>query len=646
MSFKWVYVVSLNLALILASSPITSIQVAASEPQAPSANLCSTQNAIVGTEGDDIIVGTEGDDIICGGAGNDVIDGLGGDDIIIGGSGDDQIVAGAGNDKVAGGPGNDIINGNSGEDYLWGEAGEDIVAGDDGDDYISGGPGADHLYGGGGLDQLLGGLGDDGLDGGLGRDLLNGQRGDDVCVRDSADIRTSCDFDERGPELVNFALDPGSRTVDAKDSNPLKRVVRFRFTVVDPGTGVNSLYVGFRSVLNKGNSDFSNSLHISHDYGSCSNLEKAVSNLEPTPGSGGQIAGYCLLAGNSNRGVYEGAAVLPENAVPGTWLLTTFFGTDNVGNRHSVGDYELAQKRLRVKFRQIGETDSTPPQLIDVSLAGQTVLSDESQSTAILVLFEDKQSDLKSIHVNFQSTNLYTSFGQTFRFGASNPVPSCNEDTKGKTPCLERGTLRSGAIVLPITYSPITQNPRDFGPFDFYLASVSLEDSSGNNNNAQLSKAKQSELFFKKDFWSGDFADDGDSSEPVVESFVLSPARINTSRVNQTVEVRLKVSDKGVGLNFDSPRIEVRLALSNPSVAGTGSTNSQKISCPLFSKSGNGNMGEYVLRCTVPARFPRGEFIVDQILISDASIRVNTLSYDSVSTPEARIKFPIKLRNG
>jgi hypothetical protein len=57
-------------------------------------------------------------------------------------------------------------------------------------------------------------------------------------------------------------------------------------------------------------------------------------------------------------------------------------------------------------------------------------------------------------------------------------------------------------------------------------------------------------------------------------------------------------------------------------------------------------MGEYVLRCTVPARFPRGEFIVDEVVVSDASIRVNTLFYDSVSTPEARIKFPIKLRNG
>jgi hypothetical protein len=646
MSFKWVIVVSLNLGLILASSPITSFQVAASEPPVPSENLCSTQNAILGSSVSESIVGTEGNDVICGGAGNDVIDGLGGDDIIIGGSGDDQIVAGAGNDKVAGGSGHDMINGNLGEDHLWGEAGEDIVAGDDLTDYISGGPGADHLYGGGGLDQLLGGLGDDGLDGGLGRDLLNGQRGDDVCVRDSADSRTSCDFDERGPELVNFALDPSSATVDVKDSNAQKRVVRFRFTVVDPGTGVSSLYVGFRSVFRDSHADFSNSLHISHDYGSCSNLEKAVSNLEPTPGLGGQIAGYCLLAGNSNRGVYEGAAVLPVNAVSGTWLLTTFFGTDSVGNMHRVGDYELAQKKLRVKFRQIGETDSIAPQLVDVSLAGQTVLSDESQSTAILVLFEDNQSDLKSIGVNFQSTNRYTSFSQSFRFGASTPVERCTEDTRGKTPCLERGTLKSGAIVLPITYSPITQNPRDFGPFDFYLDSVSFEDSSGNNSNVQLSKAKQSELFFKKDFWSGDFADDGDTSEPVVESFVLSPARINTSRANQTVEVRLRISDKGVGLNHESPRIDVRLSLSNPSVAGTGSTNSQKIRCPLFSKSGNGNMGEYVLRCTVPARFPRGEFIVDEVVVSDASIRVNTLFYDSVSTPEARIKFPIKLRNG
>ena len=124
---------------------------------------------------DDIIIGDDGDNTLSGGVGNDTIDGGEGNDTIDGGDGDDALFGGPGEDDLKGGDGDDFLEGGDGDDTLDGGAGNDRLVGDSGigDDLLIGGPGDDSLEGGAGDDTLIGGAGDDVLDGGEGTDRVD-----------------------------------------------------------------------------------------------------------------------------------------------------------------------------------------------------------------------------------------------------------------------------------------------------------------------------------------------------------------------------------------------------------------------------------------------------------------------------------------
>ena len=161
-----------------------------------------------------------------------------------------------------------------------------------------------------------------------------------------------------------------------------------------------------------------------------------------------------------------------------------------------------------------------------------------------------------------------------------------------------------------------------------------------------LKKSQLGPVAFMKDFWSGEVADDGDVYEPVIETLEVLTPQINTSKADQEVQLRVSITDRGVGMNFDNPQIKIDLMLKNSINHSTKSINSTRIPCSVASKSGNANSGQYLLRCVVPARFPRGEFIVPEVSVTDNSLRSNTLFLDETTSPEASKRFPIKLRNG
>jgi Ca2+-binding RTX toxin-like protein len=146
---------------------------------------------IFGTSGNDAIRGTNKDDVIFGLEGDDTIDSGNGRDCIVGGMGNDVVNGGNGKDIIDGNFGNDAITGGNDADILTGSEGEDKVAGGNGKDMISGGIGSDVIEGGNGTDTILGDDGDDTikggnendiLNGGNGVDSINGDHGKDACV--------------------------------------------------------------------------------------------------------------------------------------------------------------------------------------------------------------------------------------------------------------------------------------------------------------------------------------------------------------------------------------------------------------------------------------------------------------------------------
>lgn len=90
-----------------------------------------------------------------------------------------RIAAAGGNDVVVGTGGADTLDGGSGHDRLEAGTGRDLLLGGTGNDLLRAGDHADTLIGGQGDDRLIGGAGHDVLHAGAGRDTLYGGDGDD-----------------------------------------------------------------------------------------------------------------------------------------------------------------------------------------------------------------------------------------------------------------------------------------------------------------------------------------------------------------------------------------------------------------------------------------------------------------------------------
>ena len=78
-------------------------------------NSDRNDNALTGTDANELFDGKSGDDLISGGGGDDVIFGAEGNDTLIGQGGNDVLVAGVGDDVLEGGTG-DAFNGGEGDD--------------------------------------------------------------------------------------------------------------------------------------------------------------------------------------------------------------------------------------------------------------------------------------------------------------------------------------------------------------------------------------------------------------------------------------------------------------------------------------------------------------------------------------------------
>jgi Ca2+-binding RTX toxin-like protein len=91
---------------------------------------------------------TSSDDFILGLEGNDTISGKDGEDFLDGGEGNDNISGGLGNDYLAGGMGDDKLSGDAGDDHLFSGLGNDEIFGGSGVDtaYLSGFYSRSRLY--------------------------------------------------------------------------------------------------------------------------------------------------------------------------------------------------------------------------------------------------------------------------------------------------------------------------------------------------------------------------------------------------------------------------------------------------------------------------------------------------------------------
>ncbi|HYC47698.1 MAG TPA: calcium-binding protein [Burkholderiales bacterium] len=166
-----------------------------------------------GTGGDDAIEGTQLDDVLDLAGGNDYAQGLGGNDTIIGGAGDDQLRGGGVSFWLQ-------------KYQLFGMQ----VLPEDPRDFVNSAwdSGSDVLHGGGGADALYGDDGRNLLSGGIGNDLLNAQ-GETVFAGGPGDDRLEMSAFSAYPTLLALNRGDGSDSFLAFGSQPL---------VVSLGSGI------------------------------------------------------------------------------------------------------------------------------------------------------------------------------------------------------------------------------------------------------------------------------------------------------------------------------------------------------------------------------------------------------------------------
>jgi hypothetical protein len=204
-----------------------------------------------GTGGVDVLKGTKKRDVLCGKGGDDVLIGKGGNDVLKGAAGNDILTGKAGKDSLAGGPGDDTLAGGKDDDKLKGQAGLDIAAfadsptqttvdlgagtatGDGSDVLIAvenviGSPFNDALTGDAAANELSAGDGDDKLSGGGGDDTLKGQGGIDstsyaaVSGPVTADLRAgtvSGDGSDAISGIENLTGSPAADTITGDDAD-------------------------------------------------------------------------------------------------------------------------------------------------------------------------------------------------------------------------------------------------------------------------------------------------------------------------------------------------------------------------------------------------------------------------------------------
>lgn len=186
--------------------------------------LCDPACTICGTPGDDALKGTNGNDVICGEGGNDTIKVKGGDDVVFAGLGNDTIDGGEGNDLLIDLGGNGTIKGGEGNDaILSGGLGQVKIEGDDDADFVI------ELSAIGSTGTLRGGADADFLCAGP-RIAVDGGERVDAC--DGGASQKRCEL--VGPEIAEICEDLREQLADLFPHRPLSEVLQAISHIVRP----------------------------------------------------------------------------------------------------------------------------------------------------------------------------------------------------------------------------------------------------------------------------------------------------------------------------------------------------------------------------------------------------------------------------
>jgi hypothetical protein len=305
------------------------------------------------------------------------------------------------------------------------------------------------------------------------------------------------------------------------------------------------------------------------------------------------------VSGTALDGVFQPGMVpsLPTHSEQGTWRLSRFSMTDQVGNTVSLDGPVLQAAGFPATFEQTGAGDTTPPSLVGLSFTPTSVDTSAGPATfEIRAHIRDDVSGLRAASIWFRSPSGAQSFSVPF-YGSS-PVSGTALD----------GVFQPGmAATLPANSEPGT----------WRLERFSMTDEAGNT--VSVDGAAASAAGFPTTF---EQTGAGDTTPPSLVGLSFSPSSVDTSAGPATFEIRAHIRDDVSGLRAAS------IWFSSPS-------GGQTFSVPFYGSnpvSGTARDGVFEpgMAAVLPQHAEKGTWRLDRFSMTDQAGNMVTLTTDAL----------------
>ena len=335
--------------------------------------------------------------------------------------------------------------------------------------------------------------------------------------------------------------------------------------------------------------------------------------LRPATGPQTAFAYVNRVSGSSLEGDYQGTLVLPAGSTPGLWRVTYLRIYDEIENLVEL-DWQDLETRFGAGCASFTNTaltsDSTPPTVTSFSVTPGEVDTDSGdQTVTVRVRLTDDQAGVDELvrHAEWSGGfYLQAAAGGQYQWAMLQRVSGTELDGEYEGTCTLRRGSWSGLWRVQLSVMDRLGNSS-------YLLPGELEDLFGAGCASLTNEAATS-----------------DTTPPRVTSFTITPAEVDTEAGEQTVLVRMRLTDDLAGVNasgdYADPVLATQFALEP--LIGT-----QRAYGMPERVSGTGLDGVYEALVTLPKSSKEGVWRIRHLALVDKVGNMTNWSPDDPVTP-------------
>jgi hypothetical protein len=335
--------------------------------------------------------------------------------------------------------------------------------------------------------------------------------------------------------------------------------------------------------------------------------------LRPAAGPQTAFAYVNRVSGSALEGDYEGTLVLPVGSTPGLWRVAHLRIYDDLENLVEL-DWQDLEGRFGAGCASIANTaltsDSTPPVVTAFSLTPSEVDTDSGdQTVTVRVRLTDDQAGVDELVRHSEWSGgfyLQAAAGGQHHWAMLHRVSGTDRDGEYEGSC----TLRRGSMT------------------GLWRVQLSVMDRLGNSSS--LLPAEIEEQFGAGCAGVTNAAASSDTTPPRITSFTITPAEVDTEAGEQTVLVRMRLTDDLAGINATGDYADLVLAtqFALEPLIGT-----QRAYGMPERVSGTGLDGVYEALVTLPESSKEGVWRIRHLALVDKVGNMTNWSPDDPATP-------------